>query len=89
MKNLTPPALVRVGLETKSYLSIAMLLVRSQLVNYWGAGMGRGGGGKFLGRSAVIWGGLKFSGSAFRVGLQFLGAFGRCARINGFCVTEY
>ena len=35
-----------------------------------------------------VWGGLKFSGSAFRGGLQVLGAFGRCARINGFCFTE-
>ena len=41
---------------------------------------GRGGGG--------VLGGLKFSGSAFREGLQVLGAFARCARINGFCVTE-
>ena len=37
---------------------------------------------------APIWGGLKFSEPAFRGGLQFLGAFRRCARSNGFCVTE-
>ena len=32
MKNPTSPALVKVGLETKSYPSIAMLLDRSQLL---------------------------------------------------------
>ena len=51
-----------------------------------------GGGSKFWGRAAIfwapIWGGLKLSGPAFRGGLQFLSAFGRCAGINGFCVTE-
>ena len=37
---------------------------------------------------APIRGGLKFSGPAYREGLQFPGGFGRCARTNGFCVTE-
>ena len=33
---------------------------------------------------APIWGGLKFSQPAFSGELQFLGAFRRCARTNGF-----
>ena len=41
-----------------------------------------GSAGKFWGEDAIfwapIWGGLKFSEPAF----------GRCARTNGFCVTE-
>ena len=44
------------------------------------------------GRAAIfwapIWGGLKFSEPVFREGYNFLGAFGRYVRTNGFCVTE-
>ena len=48
--------------------------------------------GKFWGKNGIfwapIWGGLKFSEPARGEGYNFLGAFGRCARTNGFCVTE-
>ena len=51
-----------------------------------------GRAGKFWGKDAIfwapIWGGLKFSEPARGEGYNFLGAFGRCARTNGFCVTE-
>ena len=51
-----------------------------------------GRAGKFWGRAAIfwapIWGGLKFSEPVFREGYNFLGAFGRYVRTNGFCVTE-
>ena len=41
----------------------------------------------YLGGGLVNFGaGLKFSGPAFRGGLQFVGAFG--VLLNGFCVTE-
>ena len=47
--------------------------------------------GKFWGRDAIfwapIWGGLKFSEAAWGEGYNFPGAFGRCARTNGLCVT--
>ena len=55
--------------------------------------IGGGGGraGKFWGRDAIFWaptwGGLKLSEPAWGEGYNFLGAFGRCARTNGFCVT--
>ena len=49
-----------------------------------GGGVGGRGLENFGGRAAIFWApiqeGLKFSGPSFRGGLQFLGAFGRCAR---------
>ena len=51
----------------------------------------RGSAGKFWREDAIFWAPIwreKFSEPAWGEGYNFLGAFGRCARTNGFCVTE-
>ena len=60
---------------------------KGAVINYWGEGLVNLGR-----RDAIFWapisGGLKFSEPARGEGYNFLDAFGRCARTNGFCVTE-
>ena len=51
----------------------------------------RGSAGKFWREDAIFWAPIwreKFSEPAWGEGYNFLGAFERCARTNGFCVTE-
>ena len=75
----------------KQTLDFVSGLHKGAVFNYGGGGGERTD--KFWGRVAVywrpIWGGLKFSEPVFRGGgCNFLGAFGRWARTEGFCVTE-
>ena len=84
----------KTGLSFNLALTTPFFFACKTLVRERSLTIGGGESGKFGGRAAIFWtpikGGLKFSGPAFRGGLQVLGAFGRCARtiLNGFCATE-